>query len=207
MNSNLTEVVVILDRSGSMASCHEETERGLNSFIAEQKTIPGDVNFSLYTFNGTVSRQCYREPIRNTKKFSFEPTGGTALYDAIGQAIDEIGNSLNNEPEGNRPSMVTVMILTDGEENSSNIYNRQQIKEMIERQQNVYSWNFTFFGANQDAVLKGTELGVSKMSAVTYCTGKVEDVLRTYSDKMSGCRIAGSSAGLNYTDTEKADLV
>lgn len=160
MRNDLVEVVFVLDRSGSMDLRKSDTQGGLNEFVRQQKLEPGEVNFTLVQFDDQYE-VVYSGPIANFPEFVFHPRGITALNDAICKAIVDTGERLKNMPEDQLPGLVTFVILTDGLENASKEYTRQQVKDMIEHQSTKYSWKFLYLGANQDAICVGQSYSMS----------------------------------------------
>ena len=171
MNNNLVEVICILDASGSMSPFASDTRGGFNSFINSQKENTGETRVTLVTFNNninTVYEQKNVQEIQSLTSAEYRPTGYTALLDAVGITISSVGKRLSETPEEQRPHKVIVMISTDGQENSSKEYTRNQIKAMIEEQTNKYSWQFLFTGANIDAVAEAKSLGIDEKFASNY---------------------------------------
>lgn len=162
MNSNLTEIVCVIDRSGSMSGIKSDAEAGLNAFIKEQKSLLNqEVNLTLAQFDDKYDLLFDGVSLKNTDvNYHLAPRGWTALLDAVGKTINHVGERLSKTPEDQRPGKVVVMIVTDGEENRSTEYSFAQIKQMIEHQTNHYSWQFMYIGANQDAFAVGSSLGV-----------------------------------------------
>lgn len=152
MTSEKIEIVVIVDESGSMDTIRDDTIGGFNTFLAEQKALPGEANFTLVTFSDhwRVRQECIdlRAAAPMTRE-TFRPNGGTALNDAIGAMIDRVGKRLHETFA--KPKKVIVAILTDGEENSSKVYSHAQVAEMIKHQREKYAWEFVYLGANHDA--------------------------------------------------------
>lgn len=168
---NLTAIVVILDGSGSMSSLKNDTIGSFNSFLKEQKAFPGEAIFTLCTFNThhqLVHDFVKMSDVNDLSVATYHTEGGTALFDAIGSTIDNVGQKLAALPEERRPSKVLVLIQTDGEENSSCEYTRDRIKSMVEHQRETYNWEFIFVGANIDAFTAGTSLGISARNSVSY---------------------------------------
>jgi hypothetical protein len=159
---------------------------GINTFIAEQKALPGDCNATLVLFN-------HGYDIAYSGKLAEFPTidgsiyraaGNTAMLDAIGIAIDTTGTRLATMAEADRPNKVIFCILTDGEENSSKGFSGTQIKEKIELQTNTYSWEFLFLGANIDSSLASTSLGINAYSnSASFAANArgIKDAFTTYS--------------------------
>jgi len=170
MRNDLTDLTLIIDRSGSMTSCKTDAEGGINAFIEAQRKEPGECLFSLIQFDTKYEFVHNGIPIKDVTPYQLHPRGWTALLDAVGRAIDETGNRLQAMPEDQRPGLVAFVIVTDGEENSSRIFIKEQIKQKIEHQQSVYSWKFTFLGANQDAFTEARLLGINETCTAGYCT-------------------------------------
>lgn len=171
MKKNLTEMVFILDRSGSMQSLTSDTIGGFNSMIESQKKEEGEAFVTTVLFDDQyellhdhVDIQQI-EPITNKEYYA---RGMTALLDAIGKTVNSIGSRLSGTPEDERPDKVIFVITTDGFENASREFDKSTIKEMIEHQQNKYSWTFIFLGANMDAVGEATSLGINASHSHTY---------------------------------------
>ena len=184
-NADYTAIKVVMDRSGSMDYIRQDAEGALRSFIKEQVTVPGKATIALAQFD-TVYEDVYASvDIKDAPDFKLKPRGGTALNDAIGRSVQEFGSELAAMPEDERPGNVIVVIITDGEENSSHEYSVKAVKALIERQQNEYNWNFIFLAANQDAVLTGSTYGFGINSSVTFNTNPdsllgVSSVLNAY---------------------------
>jgi len=165
-----TQIVIVLDRSGSMEVVREATIQSFNRFMTSQKALPSGANVFLVQFN-TSYQVLFDEPIAEAPALSYltyQPDGGTALYDAVGQTIDSIGQRLAAMPEPERPNKVVFVVLTDGEENSSRRYSQQMIAERIDHQRTKYGWDFVFLGANQDAVLTARGLNIPYTAAMSF---------------------------------------
>jgi hypothetical protein len=171
MKQGLTDITIVLDRSGSMADIATDTIGGFNTFVEQQQLAPGDANLSLRQFDDKHDVVYSVMPIKYVPKLTaqtFMPRGSTALLDAIGMAITDIGARLTAVPESERPEKVIVVIITDGLENASSKFTRNQVFQMITHQQEVYKWAFTFIGASQDAIAEAGALGIHKISALNY---------------------------------------
>jgi uncharacterized protein YegL len=163
MRNDLTEVVAILDRSGSMQHLTGETIGGYNSFIAEQKNLSGEANLTTVLFDDNYQVLHNRVNLRNVSQITnkeYFARGSTALFDALGKTINNIGKKLRDTPEKDRPGKVIFFIITDGYENASKEFSEAEIKKMIELQRNKYSWEFIFFGANIDSAAVGDSIGI-----------------------------------------------
>ena len=171
MNADLTEIICILDRSGSMAGIRSDAIGGFNTFLAEQQKLPGEARLTLVLFNHEYQRTLDAAPLSEVQPLTeatYVPDGMTALLDAVGRTIDEVGKRLADTPEAERPGAVLICILTDGLENRSSDYSREKVREMIEHQQEKYGWTFVFLAANQDAFDEARKLGIRKEDAVNY---------------------------------------
>lgn len=172
MKKNFTSISIILDRSGSMGSIREATISGFNKFLEGQKNANlGECVVSLHQFDHEYKTDYLCVPIHAVKELTasdFEPRGSTSLLDAIGKTCNELGKRLSLMPESERPDTVIVAIMTDGEENASKEFNIYNINQIISEQTNVYSWEFVFLGANQDAIAAASNLGINSKNAMTY---------------------------------------
>lgn len=169
---NFTSINVIIDKSGSMSHLATDTIGGFNSFLKDQKAVPGEAVVTLCTFSTGTPDMVYNfvkitDTIGLTEK-TYHPSGGTALLDAIGATMNLVGTKLASLSEEERPSKVIFLIITDGHENSSHEFSKDQIKSMVEHQKSVYNWEFVFMGANIDAIDEGTNLGVSTFNSLNY---------------------------------------
>jgi hypothetical protein len=174
MKDNFTRIMIILDRSGSMESCKESTVAGFNEFIRTQRELPGGATIRLVQFDDqyeTVFDKNLKNCPELTQK-TFVPRGSTALLDAQGRSIVELGQELAAMPEHERPSKVIVVTITDGLENASKNYSLEQIGTMIKEQRDKYSWDFVFLGANQDAIKTAAAMNIPLPSAMSYSTSK-----------------------------------
>lgn len=164
-------IVCVIDRSGSMASVVDDAIGGYNTFLKAQQALPYPAKWSLVLFDHEylmVEKNvdiAAAVPLDNER---FVPRGSTALLDAIGRTIDDTGTMLATLPESERPDKVLMAILTDGHENASSDYSRERIARMIEHQRTVYSWEFIFLAANQDAISAAASIAIPAASAVNY---------------------------------------
>ena len=155
MKENLTELVCILDKSGSMASLTDDTIGGFNSLIKKQKDEEGECLVTTVLFNSNIEILHNRVPLKDVKDITtkdYQAMGCTALLDAIGVSIDKIKNEHANTPKEKRPDKVLFAIITDGAENSSKEYNIKQVKNSVTTCQELLGWEFIFLGANIDAI-------------------------------------------------------
>ncbi len=171
MNRNLTEVVFILDRSGSMSGLESDTIGGFNSMLNQQRKGEGEVYISTVLFDDRVEVLHDRENIAKVEPMNdtqYYVRGCTALLDAVGGAIHHIGNVHKYAREEDRPAKTLFIIITDGFENASKVYSYGKVKQMVERQQERYGWEFLFLGANMDAIGEAGKFGIRADRAVRY---------------------------------------
>lgn len=171
MKKNLTELVFILDRSGSMAGLEKDTIGGFNSMIAQQKAAEGDALVSTVLFSNESKVIHDRIDVQRVELLTerqYVACGCTALLDAIGGAIHHIGNVHKYAREEDRPEHTLFVITTDGMENASRHYSSDRVKQMIERQKSRYGWEFLFLGANIDAAREAARFGIRPDRAVNY---------------------------------------
>jgi hypothetical protein len=161
MNQNLTEIVFILDRSGSMAGLENDTIGGFNGFIKKQAEV-GQTSLTTVLFDDRYEIlhngiDAGKVVLTSDEYFT---RGSTALLDAIGKTINDVGKRLDETPEASRPGKVIFVITTDGLENASREFRYDEVKKMITHQTEKYNWEFIFMGANIDVAKEGNKLGI-----------------------------------------------
>ena len=177
MKKGLTEIVFILDRSGSMGGLEADTIGGYNSLIEKQKKEEGEAYISTVLFDDKVEILHDRVNLDVVKPMTdkeYYVRGCTALLDAVGDAIHHIGNVHKYARDEDRPEKTLFIITTDGQENSSRKYSYERVKHMVKRQQERFGWEFLFLGANIDAVCEAGKFGIRADRAVNYecdCVG------------------------------------
>lgn len=202
---NTTHIAVIIDRSGSMMTCLDDTIGGFNAFLAEQRKIKNDVaTMTLVQFDDQYQvdfKDRALVEVADLNKDTYVPRGNTALLDAIGKTIVTVGESLKAKSEKNRPSKVIMIIMTDGQENWSKEYTRTKIFEMITHQRDKYQWEFVFMGASEGSIKDAASYGISAGSTAHYTSSPqgTEQAFQGLSANMSNYRSSGDvkSAGLS----------
>ncbi len=211
MRKDLTDLTMVVDRSGSMAATKNDAEGGIRELIRKQKEEPGDCSFSLVQFDEKYELVYNAKPIRDiVLDYVLTPRGSTALLDAVGRTIVETGERLKKTAENDRPALVMFVIITDGEENASREYTKAKIKEMIEHQEKVYKWQFVFLGANQDAFANAASIGISFNKAANYGEEKTSGALLATNNavsRMRGQAMAGNDEEFVWQDGERKEMV
>jgi len=216
-DKNLTEVIAIVDRSGSMNDIRDDAIGGFNTFLKEQQeSKEGKCLLTYVQFDNEYEVVHEGIDIGDMKALDYEtyaPRGGTALLDAMGQTINVVGARLEATPEEKRPGNVVVVILTDGQENSSREFSKDKIKEMVEHQTEKYDWSFVYLAQNMDAVSSGASIGIDFSSRKAYVGNVLSGgagVRAAYcsaSSAVSNMRyksVRGQS--LDFTDEEKEGM-
>ena len=209
MRSDLTDITLVIDRSGSMEAIRKDAEGGVNTFVQEQAKHPGEALLTLVQFDTKYEFIHKGVPVKQVPAYKLVPRGNTALLDAVGRAINETGERLAKMAESDRPGLVIFVIVTDGEENSSKEFSKAQIKEMIERQQTKYSWQFTFLGANQDAFAEAGGMGIHAAGVANFAPGKVRGTLAAAARKVVRMRTQlgeGQTVSNEFTEEERKDM-
>ena len=200
---NLTDITIILDRSGSMQSIKEATITAFNSFIKEQKKDGLPTNLSFIQFDDQYEKNYTEKDIHLAKELNaqtFEPRGMTALLDAIGTTIKSTKKRIKNS--NRKPNKLIIAIITDGYENASTKYTREKIFKMIRKREEKDNWKFVFLAANQDAIEEGAKFGIHQDRAMTYHPDKegVHEAFASFSNKLSSFK---SNASFDFKFDEE----
>lgn len=209
-----TEIVVILDRSGSMQSAKSDHEGGLRSFVEDQKKLDGDVRFTLIQFDSVDPREVVYDGVRldEVKDITLVPRGGTPLLDAIGLGVAHVTERINKA--STKPEVI-CMIITDGEENSSTEFSLGRVKQLLADKEKD-NWSFLFLGANIDAFATSGALGMSQHMSASFVNNSAGvkgvyaassgNVLRSRMLQDSGLDRAVYTSALSYTDEQRAQM-
>jgi uncharacterized protein YegL len=171
MKKDLTELVFILDRSGSMSGLESDTIGGYNAMLEKQKKEPGKANITTVLFDDSYELLHDRINLRGVAPITdkeYFVRGTTALLDAVGRTINKIGNVQKHTAEDERAEHVMFVITTDGLENASREFGYERVRHLIEHQKSKYGWEFIFLGANIDAIATAERFGISKDRATNY---------------------------------------
>jgi uncharacterized protein YegL len=202
-----TEILFILDRSGSMESMRQAAIDGFNNFLRDQQAAPDSARMTLLQFDDQIEIPINAVPLPEVLPLDHEtfiPRGSTALLDAIGHGIDSLGKRLAAMPEDQRPQSVIVAILTDGEENSSRRFTWTHIADRIAHQRKKYDWDFFFLGAGQDAIATAAKMNIGALNSAFYAA----DADGMHSAKAALSRKVISSRAMKHgyaTEEDKAD--
>ncbi|MBP1948200.1 vWA domain-containing protein [Virgibacillus litoralis] len=170
MNRNVTEIIFLLDRSGSMAGLESDTIGGFNAFIDKQCQLEGETILTSVLFDDKYEvlwNGVDADSVSITDS-EYYVRGTTALLDAVGKTILDVGYRLSRTHEEQKPDNVIVVITTDGMENASNEFSYKKVKELIKHQQDKYNWEFIFMGANIDAAKEANNIGIVEQNAYNF---------------------------------------
>lgn len=170
MNKNLTEIIFLLDRSGSMGGLESDTIGGFNALVEKQCRLDGETMLTTALFDDQYEVLWNGVDANNARltQMEYYVRGSTALLDAVGKTILDVGHRLSKMSEDRRPGKVLFVISTDGLENASREFSQQKVKEMIRHQEKKYGWEFMFIGANMDAIEEASYVGISMENAYSF---------------------------------------
>jgi len=200
MKENMTEIICVIDKSSSMTPRTKEVIEGFNKFLKDQQALPGEAKLTLTLFDTEYKVLHNGVDIKIVPELdekTYAPMGFTALLDAVGRTIDEVGVRLSKISDADRPGKVIFLIITDGEENSSREYALDTVKQQIIHQQDNYKWEFVFLGANQDALDAANRFGIPLSNAAN---------VSNTSDGVVTAYAAVSDTVSTYRNTGKVDM-
>jgi hypothetical protein len=211
MKAGFTWLEAITDRSGSMDLILSDMEKGFNYFIHEQKELPGECHFRHIQFDWPTPagyELVYDGPIADAPDWVLVPRACTALWDAMGKAITELGQDLANLHEDERPEKVVIMIVTDGKENQSKVWTGEKVARLVRQQAEEWNWQFLYLGANQDAIEEGEQVGVVAASAMTYAptSAGIANTYASTSRSVSDYRM-GNTNSAQFTPADRQAAV
>lgn len=183
-NPNLTEIVCVIDKSGSMCNQADETIGSFNSFVAEQRdNVAGEAKLTLVLFDTNYRVIHEATPLADVPELdnrTYRAGGATALLDAVGRTIADVGYRLRNTPEAARPGKVVVVVITDGQENSSREYLGARTPDMVKHQQDKYNWEFIYLGVDLDEFDLQQNWGIKAQNIANVRLANTGDSLYTY---------------------------
>lgn len=206
MKKGYCDITFIIDRSGSMSRLRLDVIGSFNTFVDDQKKVEGVATLTRVQFDDRYQVDTDAVDIQTVAHLctsTYVPRGNTAMYDAIGKTIVAAGERLAALPEEERPEKVIVLIQTDGQENASREYTAEAVKSLIQEQQDKYSWEFVFLGANIDAVGAAKGLGIDVANAMKYAdnTEGMRAAFTSLSENMASYRMGGK-VSMAYEDKD-----
>lgn len=204
IDSNYTHILAVVDRSGSMYGIQEDMRGALNEFFKSQDQADlGKCLVDYVQFDDSYDL-VFEDKDVSEAEATLEPRGMTALLDAIGKSVTDLGKKLSRLDEDKRPGTVVVVVITDGMENSSRDWTRTTVSQLIKRQEEKYNWEFTFLGANMDAVSVGAAMGFKPGKSITYNTDKTGATSQVLAASVTRTR---SGLDSTYSDAERSSVV
>lgn len=193
------DITFVVDRSGSMVSIASDMEGGFRTYLQKLKEVPGEVKLSLVLFDDRYEEVYTGKSLETAPNLVIHPRGNTALLDAVGRTIASTGARLRALPESRRPDKVVVVIITDGQENWSKEFTREQVFEMTTHQQEKYNWEFIYLGANQDAFAVAKDYGLNH--GVTFSATPIgaDMTFSLAAASTNNARSTGQTIGSTYT--------
>lgn len=204
-DSNYTHIATVVDRSGSMSGMKNDMIGGLNSYFEEQAKLDGKCLVD-YTQFDTEYEVVFTDTPAADAKAVLQPRGGTALLDAIGKTIVTLGEKFDKMDEADKPGNVTIVVVTDGYENSSQDWDADEVKALVEAQTEKYNWQFVFLGANMDAVAVAGNYGFAAGNTITYDKANVGNTYSSLNTHTTVTRSAGAAAAA-FTDEDRENAV
>ncbi len=206
MKPNSTEIIVVVDRSGSMENIAADMRGGFNTFIEEQKKVPGECKLTLARFDNEYELVFEKKDLKDVPPLELIPRGGTALNDAVGRTINAVGERLAKTPEDQRPSKVLFVIITDGEENASQEFkDTNKVLNLITHQREKYQREFLFLGSTLNAVQVARHMGIPAQAAVMFnaqAGANARGVMRGMSSYATSHRAAPVGAAIDLNAQE-----
>jgi len=211
---HFTHIVALLDKSGSMMSVQNDTIGGFNTFIEEQKKVPGEATITLVQFSDKCETTYSDVPLAHVAPLTaltYRPSGWTALNDALAKTVHDVGVKLAAKPENERPSKVIFLVMTDGEENRSvefsGAHGLKKLSNMVTHQKDKYSWEFVFIGANIDAFATAANYGIGANNTINYVADSFgqQNAFKSISKGLAAVRTSayiGAAAPLSFFEND-----
>ena len=208
-----SELIFLLDRSGSMSSLRNRTISDFNEMLNTSKATVKDGHITLVQFDHAYELNYARLPLGHAAPLTtetYQPRGWTALYDAICKTIDDMGKRFSElSPQEKGDFKVVMAIFTDGQENSSKEFDAEAVRKRITHQNQVYNWQFVYMGANQDAILSAKTMGMNPLHAVTMSNNDYgrRYVNTSFADKFAAYAVSGAACALNFDVTDRQEAL
>jgi hypothetical protein len=207
---NYTDITVLLDRSGSMQTIREAMISGFDEFVKGHKAVPS-TRLTLVQFDGVDPQETIYtgRPIGDVPGLELTPRGMTPLFDAICRAVDDAGRRFKHMPEAERPERVLFVVITDGLENASRSFKREDVKNRITKQTDDYSWQFMYIGANQDAITEAATFGINENHAINfaYASAGASNSMRSLTKNTVGYASGGGAATLDWSELQRSEAM
>jgi len=205
MKKKHSELVFIVDRSGSMHSISSDMEGAMKEVIKNQKEKEEDILVTYVRFDSEYEEVFSEKSISEIDGFKLEPRGSTALLDAVAKTVNTFERKFNQKDEEDRPDKVLFIIITDGYENDSKEFSRKQLFEIIEKVKRDCDWGFTFIGANQDSISEGSSIGVTRGSSLNYAASAdgVRSMTKSVTNYVSDYMETGNAS---YNDEDSTEI-
>ena len=210
MKKGLTNLIFIVDRSGSMGKIASDMIGGYNEFIKKQAELPSDCFVSFYQFDDKYDAVFERKALKDVPALdntTYVPRGFTALYDAVGKTINDYGKYLSDLKEEERPERVLVVIITDGLNNASHEFDMKEVRDMVKHQTEKYLWDFVFLGSNIDAWSHGESMGIASASTLQFANskGSVQNAFKSLSRNVRSYRSCDTKAAYSFDSQDLKD--
>lgn len=210
-NTNLSDITIVLDRSGSMEDIRKDTIGGFNAFVKQQKEGPGECRLTLIQFDTQDPYEIVHDGLKvadvpELTMETFVPRAATPLLDCLGRAIISTGQRFAGLPEDQRPAHVFFVIVTDGQENSSREYTKARISEMVKEQTEKWKWHFVYLGADHDAIAEAGDMGINTANAMNYAKSAkgVAGMYAASGQNVNKVR-RGTSQTMSFDDSQRAE--
>jgi hypothetical protein len=213
VRNDYVDITLVIDKSGSMQPLRGDTIGGVNRLLEEQRKVEGKAHLTMIQFDSKYNF-LHSAPVQyvpNLTEANYTPSGNTALIDAMAQGIIATGNRLRSLPESERPAKVLFIVVTDGQENASKEFTREQLRKMVTEQTEKYSWEFSYLGANVDSFTEARSYGISLASTSNYGANSagIASAYAIMSEKLGNVRSRarrGLSANMAFTSDELQTL-
>lgn len=203
-NPNKTLIAMLVDRSGSMIRMKADMDQAIKAFFDTQREVPGEAVVSLSQFDNRYEDVFSFVDLKRLPSYEILPRNSTALYDAMGKMITEIGEKLAETDEDERPSKVIFVVVTDGYENASTEWTQQMVNDLVTQQKDQWSWEFVFLGAGIDAVQVGAGLGISRGSTLTFDAASAPVAMAAMGNYVTTTR---SGVAASFSEEDRKDAV